>query len=515
MEVHQRRQTMDPDQIGQHFIVDFDGPAVTPQVERLVREGRIGGVILFAKNVRSPDQVRRLCADLQALVRDAGLPPMFISVDQEGGLVNRLVDGFTVFPSAMALGASGREDDVIAAARITAGELRSVGINTNHAPVLDVNTDPTNPVIGVRAFGEDPEAVGRLGSAYLRAAQAAGVLPTVKHFPGHGATSVDSHLDLPIVDKDRATLDREELVPYAAALRAGAKAVMAAHIVFPALDPSRPVTLSPAPINGLLRGELGFDGVVFTDSMAMKAIADRWSRRESAVASLLSGFDLVLACGTESEQWESINGARQAAADGTLTTADLRASAERIRRIKSSYAVVATGGEVGTAEHLRIAEEIAGRAVTLVKCARGRIPMAPGRTAVVNMTSQWREAAGAFAGLLRERGADVTLIDAADRITEDQWGSVVAVTLSWRTAPAAEQVRRLHARFGDRLLVIGLGNPYELAGFPEVSTYLATYGPDPASLHAAAKVLTGALEPTGRLPVTIPGLFPRGHRAVL
>src|SRR3989442_13268350 len=205
------------DLIGQRFVVDFSGPEVTADLERLIREGRVGGVILFVKNVRSVSQVRTLTADLQRLAADAGLPPLLITIDQEGGLVNRLIDGFTVFPSAMALGASGRAADAATAGRITSVELRALGGNVNHAPVLDVNSNAENPVIGIRAFGDDPADVARLGVAYIQAAQGAGVLTTAKHFPGHGATPVDSHLDLPVVTKDPERLRREGGFPFAAA----------------------------------------------------------------------------------------------------------------------------------------------------------------------------------------------------------------------------------------------------------------------------------------------------------
>ncbi|MGH2362021.1 MAG: glycoside hydrolase family 3 N-terminal domain-containing protein, partial [bacterium] len=225
-----------------------------------MREGRIGGVILFAKNVRTPDQVRTLIHDLQAVARTAGLPPLFVTIDQEGGIVNRITDGVTVLPGPLAIGATGREEFAETAGRISALELKALGFNVNHTPVLDVNTDSRNPIIGVRAFGEDPEQVSRLGIAYMQAAQAAGMLTTVKHFPGHGATQVDSHLDLPVVDKDRRQLDREELLPFARAFEAGAEGCMAAHIVFPVFDAQLPATLSPVILQQLLRMELGFKG---------------------------------------------------------------------------------------------------------------------------------------------------------------------------------------------------------------------------------------------------------------
>ncbi|MDQ7851021.1 MAG: beta-N-acetylhexosaminidase [Armatimonadota bacterium] len=499
------------DAIGQHVIVDFSGPEITPGLERLVREGRIGGVILFDKNVRSPDQVRALTADLQSLAASAGLPSLLVTVDQEGGAVNRLRNGVTVFPSPMAVAATGRAEDADAAGRITARELRAVGITVNHAPVLDVNSAPANPVIGARAFGDDPEQVALLGTAYATAASGEGVLLTPKHFPGHGATADDSHLGLPVIRKDRAALEREDLLPFVRVLRAGAPAVMVGHLMVPALDPDFPASLSGAVIRGVLRGELGWDGLVVTDSLAMKALA-RWSRGEAAVAAVRAGVDLLLACGSEPEQWETLRALRQAAADGYLDPQVLRMRARRIRAVKDQIPARADAAPVGLPAHREVAQAIADRAVTLVRCARGLLPISSGRVAVVGLAPHLTSAASSLVDALRAVGLRAELHPAA--ALEAVSGVVVAVT-SGRGIPPAAEVAGLADRAGERLVVVGVGAPYELAAFPRVSTYLAAYGPDPASLTAAARVLAGQVRPTGCLPVAIPGLYPRGHRADL
>ncbi|MDQ7843175.1 MAG: beta-N-acetylhexosaminidase [Armatimonadota bacterium] len=504
-----RSQTADL--VGQHFIVDFSAPEVTPDLERLVREGRIGGVILFAKNIRSAAQVRTLTADLQRLAADAGLPPLFVTVDQEGGVVARLHEGFTVFPGAMALGATGRPEDAATAGRVTAQELRALGINVNHAPVLDVNTNPANPIIGPRAFGDDPHDVARFGIAYLRALQAAGVLATVKHFPGHGDTVLDSHLDLPTVGKDLRRLREEELYPFREAVRAGADGLLSAHIVYPALDASRPATLSPRVMRDLLRGELGFEGVVMTDSMAMKAIADRWSRGAAAVEALRAGCDLILACGSREEQWASIEAARQAVADGRLDAGMIEQSGARIAGIKARYARPSSGDGGATGTAWPLAQAIADRAVTLVRNDAGRIPLGSGRVAVIAVGDRtWEDRFPTLGEELARAGPGVVVVTSLDEVLNGTWDTVVAASLTLRAAEGVEAVRALHRHLGDRLVVVGIGSPYELLRFPEVSTYLAAYGPDPASVRAAAKALTGALTPSGRLPVALPGLHPRG-----
>ncbi|MDQ7820760.1 MAG: beta-N-acetylhexosaminidase [Armatimonadota bacterium] len=499
------------DDVGQHVIVDFSGPEITSGLERLVREGRIGGVILFDKNVRSPDQVRALTADLQSMAASAGLPPLLVTVDQEGGAVNRLREGVTVFPSPMAIAATGRAEDAGAAGLITARELRAVGVTVNHAPVLDVNAMPANPIIGARAFGDDPEQVALLGTAYATAASGEGVLVTPKHFPGHGATADDSHLSLPVIRKDRAALEREDLVPFARVLQAGASAVMVGHLLVPALDPEFPASLSGAVIGGVLRGELGWDGLVITDSLAMKAL-DRWSRGEAAVAAVRAGVDLLLACGSEAEQWDTLRALRQAAADGRLDPQMLRMTARRIRAVKDRIPARADAAPVGLPAHRQIAQAIADRAVTMVRCARGLVPISSGRVAVVDLASPLDPVASSLADALRAVGLRAELHPAA--AFEAVSGVVVAVTSGRGIHPAAE-VAGLADRVGERLVVVGLGAPYELMAFPRVSTYLAAYGPDPASLTAVARVLAGQVRPTGRLPVALPGLYPRGHRAEL
>ena len=503
------------DLAGQHFLLDFSGPEVTPEVERLIRDGRIGGVILFAKNIRSASQVRGLTVDLQGIASAAGLPPLFISVDQEGGMVNRLTEGVTVFPGAMSIAAAGRTGDAAAAGRMTALELRALGINVNHAPVLDVNTDTANPIIGVRAFADDPNEVARLGAAYAAAAQEAGVLTTPKHFPGHGATPVDSHLDLPWVSKDRPRLREEDIEPFAAAFAAGAGGLLTAHIVYPALDPDLPATLSPTVVTTLLREELGFSGVVFTDSMEMKAISARWGRGPAAVMALAAGGDVVMACGAGEVQWASIEAVRRAAEEGTLDAAALRRSAARIADAKARYAGTTRPTPAFEKEaHEATAQEIADRAVTLVRNEADQIPLRAGRAAVLHVGSDaWVAAAPRLGEELATLLPGVTVTSEVSGVTARPWDAVVVVSLSWRSYQGGDTIAALHREFGDRLVVVGAGNPFELLRFPGVPTYLAAYGPDPASMRAAAKVLAGRLEPRGRLPVALPPLYPRGHSA--
>lgn len=289
-----------PKLCGQIIVGGFDGPALSPRFEAALRDGRRGGAILFRRNVPDLDTTLQVCEGLRAAA-PAELPP-FIGVDQEGGRVTRLPAPFLALPPMRQLGELGDLDLIRRAARAVATELAAVGFTLDFAPVLDVDSNPDNPVIGDRAFGRDPRTVMRCGVAFLQGLQDKNVLACGKHFPGHGDTSVDSHLDLPVVTHDRARLEHIELPPFRAASGAGIASMMTAHIVCEALDPGVPATLSRAICGSLLRAEIGFDGVLFSDDLEMAAIAARYSIEEAAVEAVWAGCDALLVCRSEDLQ---------------------------------------------------------------------------------------------------------------------------------------------------------------------------------------------------------------------
>lgn len=279
---------------GQLLVGGFDGDELPSRFEKALREGLRGGAILFRRNLPNLSAVVRVAEALRT-VSPRDLPP-FIGVDQEGGRVTRLPSPFLTLPPMRVLGAIGDTDLTRRAARAVGAELHAVGINLNFAPILDVDSNPQNPVIGDRSFGSDPETVARHGTAFIEGLQSAGVLACGKHFPGHGDTSVDSHLDLPIICHDRARLDCVEFVPFRAACASGVAAIMTAHVVVEALDPGVPATLSRAVCTDLLRGELGFRGVLFSDDLQMKAVAALATVEELSVGSVRAGCDVLLVC---------------------------------------------------------------------------------------------------------------------------------------------------------------------------------------------------------------------------
>jgi beta-N-acetylhexosaminidase len=300
-------------QPGQLLFVGFAGTTVPPDLAERIREGRIGGVVLFRRNIRDPAQVRALTAELHRLAPPDA--PLTIALDQEGGRVQRLRDPWTEWPPMRALGQRPVED-TRAFARALALELLDTGFDLDFAPVVDVDSNPDNPVIGDRSFARDPATVGRHAAAQIEAMQELGIAACAKHFPGHGDTDLDSHFALPCLDLDRARLDRNELPPFCAAIAANVASIMTAHVLFPKLDRERPATLSPA-IMAMLRDELGYDGLVFSDDIEMKAVADRFSVEERSLGVLRAGVDVVLVC-SQADLREEVLGKLERAPDGLV-----------------------------------------------------------------------------------------------------------------------------------------------------------------------------------------------------
>jgi len=325
---------MSPDKIGQLFMIGFDGTTVSPDLAAFIKEYKPGGVILFSRNLESAEQIVELTNDLQ---RCSPHSPLLISIDQEGGRVSRLPKDFTIFPPCDVLGLCNSSDLAYAAAATTAKELRAVGINMNMSPVLDVNSNPANPVIGDRAFGSTPEPVCELGVATARGLQDHGVAACGKHFPGHGDTTADSHKELPIVTASRERLERMELPPFRHAVAKDVATMMTAHVLYQALDPDRPATLSPAIIGTILRQELRYDGVVLTDDLEMHAIIDHYGIEDATVRSILAGCDMPLICKDRNREVAAITALDKALADGTISAERLEQSLARVARLKQRF----------------------------------------------------------------------------------------------------------------------------------------------------------------------------------
>lgn len=352
------------EKIGQLFMLGFEGKTPSRSVRRMIRDFHVGGVIFFSRNLSSPAQVVKLTNALQSL---SPKMPLFLSVDQEGGRVSRLPKGFTVFPSGAVLAEGHSTAQIYRVAEATARELRSVGINMNLAPVLDVNTNPANPVIGDRAFGSDPVRVSTVGLTVIAGLQDNQIIACGKHFPGHGDTSADSHRELPVVRRDLRHIRDVELRPFLHAVQNGLAAIMTAHVRYPSLDPENPATLSRSILSGLLREKMEFKGIIVTDDLEMKAITDHWAPGEAAVRALEAGADLLLICHQEAAQVAAVEGVVKAVKKGRLSEARIEQSLLRILQAKEKYlipfqpAAAAQARQVtGNASHRELLKEVGG-----------------------------------------------------------------------------------------------------------------------------------------------------------
>ncbi len=522
--------------LGQRLLLWFEGVEPPAELLATLRQRPPGGVTLFRHlNGAAPAQVRALTAALQAAARAGGGPPLLVCADQEGGQLQGL-EGLTAFPGAMALGATGSADLARQVGAALGRELAAVGVNVNFAPDCDVNLNPQNPVIGVRSFGEDPTLVARLAAAMTVGLQASGVAATAKHFPGHGDTDVDTHHGLAVIAHGRERLARVELPPFRAAIDAGVRLVMSAHLALPALTgrADLPATLAPELLRELLRGDLGFSGVVVSDALSMAGVAGGLSPGETVVRAAAAGVDLLLLA-PPNDAGEAYGALLAAARAGRLAPRELEASARRVLALKDWLAEQLQPGleVVGCAEHRRLAAVVAARAITLVRDTARQLPLCPPVDARIAVavpvpgdltladTSSYERCD--LAGALRRYHAR---IDEVRILPEPSPGEVAALaarlagydlviagTINAGTRPGQAALVRELLRRGTPVVAVALGLPYDLAAYPEAPTYLCSYGITPPTLDALAAALWGRAAATGRLPVAIPGLYAAGWSA--
>ncbi|ANE48208.1 beta-glucosidase [Paenibacillus swuensis] len=518
--------------IGQMILGGFEGTEPAEHVRTMIKDHHMGGVIYFARNVRHPAQVAALSRDLQLMAAEAGQPPLWISIDQEGGMVARITEGVALMPGAMALAAGGSAEAAYESAKISGTELRALGINLNFAPDLDINVNAMNPVIGVRSFGEQPDRVAELGVQTLRGYQDANVVATAKHFPGHGDTHIDSHLDLPVITHSSERIRSVELVPFIKAVEAGVDSVMSAHIRFPAFDDSGvPVTLSHRVLTGLLREELGFAGVIMTDCMEMKAIADHYGTVHAAVMAVEAGADLVLISHSLELQAGAAAALVEAVRSGRISEERIDQSVERLLALKAKRALAAEPGDfsriVNTPEHRSAAERFSEASITLVKDTAGLLPLAAKPTLVLTVepaaVSLVDESYGERATLgsaLAAEGIDVRErvipLTKAGELTQEMlkeagwYEQIVVGTYNAHLHPDQVSLVRALLALGKQPVVAALRNPYDLQAYADVPAYVCLYESRPLALQSAAKLMSGALVPQGKLPVTIGESYPAG-----
>ncbi|WP_449355254.1 glycoside hydrolase family 3 protein [Virgibacillus natechei] len=532
------------EKIGQLFVVHVYGKTATdPNYEQInvdnnrggknfkevIENYHIGGVIYFnwTDNIGTPidtEQVNVLSNDLQEIAMDQrGEIPLFISTDQEGGIVQRVTSPGTVFPGNMALGATRSQGYAAESAGILGEELRSLGINMNFAPVADVNINPENPVIGVRSFGENPDLVSRLSVAQVNAYREENVIASAKHFPGHGDTAVDSHYGLPIINHDLETLHEVDLKPFKAAIEAGIDSIMTAHIVVPALDDSGlPATLSKPILTDLLRGEMGFEGLIITDSLGMSG-ANVVPENRVAIEAFKAGNDILL---NPPNVELAYNSMMEAVESGEISEERVDESVFRILKAKMDkdlfddpYTDPEAIENIGTEEHLQTAEEIANRSITLVKNEDDVLPLNGDDNVFITGPSSAKP--DLLTEALNEEEIEANSFATAMSPTDEQIDEAVAnageadkvivTTYTANTNEAQQQLVQEMEATGKTVIVAAIRNPYDLMVFPEVDGYLTTYGFQDVSVKALANVIAGVVNPFGKLPVTIPDLYDYGH----
>jgi beta-N-acetylhexosaminidase len=500
--------------IGQLFMVGFDALEVNEHITRMILQYRVGGIILFRRNVDTPEQVTKLCRELQEINATVSDIPLLISIDQEGGMVMRVEQGVTPIPSAMAFQEAGSIQDCEQLSRISAEEMRQIGINMNLAPVLDVNNNPLNPVIGVRAYGEDPDTVINYGIAAMRGIQSSGLVATVKHFPGHGDTSTDSHYTMPLVPHDRQRLDRMELPPFKAAIAQGVHAIMTAHVVFPAIEaePNLPATLSKAVLTDLLRRELGFYGVIITDCLEMAAIADGVGVAKGAVATLQAGADIVLVSHLEERQVAAVEAVVSAVGSGAIYINDIDLSVQRVQQLKQLSAVSAWRSLPIIPQGLMqpAAMQLAQRVQKAALRVKGNFRPLPVELPITLITVEMRSrtevdevgaaARSSMLSAMLDAGREVreyTLpFDASDQEVDDALAyarNAQQIVVQTYNAVFAKGQQRLLAELPHEKMWLVAGRlPYDLDLAPNAQGRLAGFGCRPAALAPVVEKLLGA-----------------------
>jgi beta-N-acetylhexosaminidase len=534
------------------------------RLRHLVRDLKIGGIHVFGGTEPAPALMLNptygggsrkgdpyaAAALLNRLQKESQLP-LLTTADFEGG-VGYIINGATRLPRAMAISAARDADLAYRAGRVSAEEGRALGVVVDFYPIVDVNNNARNPIINIRSFGEDVSLVSQMARAYIRGVEDGGMVPTAKHFPGHGDTATDTHLGLAIIEHPRARLDKVELPPFQAAIDAGVGAVMSSHIALPALDPGTvpgaakplptPATLSRPILTGLLRDQMKFDGLIYTDSMSMFAISQNVPADRAAALAVKAGADQVL---HSPDDDAAFRGIKAAVAAGEISEDQIARSVERVLTAKARMGLqqsrgvdlAAVDARLGTREHQQVADELSSRALTLIKDERRQVPLTAPRNArvlylsVIDYASGWREGAPSrtFLPELRKRWPNVTAIEVSDRTTADEFDLIRALArqsdavvssvfvriasysgrmdLSDRQVALLEYIATIEKPFA----TVVFGNPYTATFLQKLPAMILTYEEFDGVEAAAVRALAGEAAIRGQLPISLPGMFPIGH----
>nr|WP_275582985.1 beta-N-acetylhexosaminidase [Gracilibacillus alcaliphilus] len=513
--------------IGRLMVIGFHGTEVTDEVKHLIHTYHVAGIILFSRNINYAQQLKKLITALQQEAQMAGYQrPLLICLDQENGIVRRLGDDTTIFPGSMAIAATEAPDNAFQISYATGEELRALGINWNLAPVLDINNNQHNPVIGVRSFSDSPDQVSAFGQQAMKGMQAAGIIPTLKHFPGHGDTQIDSHLGMATLTHNMERLEQIELKPFRTCIEAGAEVVMTAHIHFSTMEPQqvRPATVSKRVLTDILRNQLGFQGVITTDCLEMEAISDTIGTENGAVQAVQAGADLVMISHTYEKQIGAAEMLHQAVKTGELSHQRMEQSVQRVNRLIDKYTEQAQSqafDSVGSSSHQQLAYQVYQQSVTIIRNNKQTMPFAKWDPRVLVI-----EAVDETGTKAEDETTDRILIP----IVREFLSKAEAVTLPGKLS--LPQVNHMikqaegydyiifgtmnltpDSRWGDliqacqtkktKVVGIAMKNPYDVRYFPTADAYLCTYEPTYPAIQIAVQAIIGEVDVKGKLPVHI------------
>lgn len=515
------KQLTTEEKIGQLLMFGIDGTTLTDHAIDLIKTYKVGNIILFARNADNPKQLFEFNQSLQKLaMAELGIP-MFISIDQEGGMVTRIFHGATFFPGAMTISAANRLEDAYKLGDLMGQELQVLGINMNLAPVLDVNNNPKNPVIGVRSYSDDPNRVADYSIQFMKGLQNH-VLATGKHFPGHGDTYLDSHLALPKVDYPVERLEKVELVPFKKAINQGIKALMSSHIDFPAFtENGLPTTLSKKCLTGLLRQELKFDGLIVTDGMEMKAVQDHYGTVEASLMAINAGANLVCICHSEPLQKEAVGRIKQALETNELLMEDLNERVARVLRYKEDLKLMPLESPYEAVSHIvenketqTFSYQVTRRAATLVKGEKlklkenalfiGVLPKATTQAddtdGLYDIISQIKKEIPQLK--THKLSINPTDDDIFEAVQKAKNASQILVT-SYNANVYGSQIKLINQLYelGIELHVIAMRNPYDLFYTNKIDNFVCLYEYTPNSIKVLISYLKGELVFEGRIPV--------------
>ncbi len=507
--------------IGQLFMFGFDATEINEHAIKLIKDYKAGNVILFTRNVKSSKQLFELNLNLQKLAKESIGIPLFIGIDQEGGMVTRIHQGSTFFPGAMTIAASNQLENAYWVGKMMGLELKHLGVNMNFAPVLDVNNNPKNPVIGVRSFSDNPQIVADYGVAFIEGLQE-NIIATGKHFPGHGDTQVDSHLALPRVSYQMNRLNKIELVPFKKAIYGGIKAIMSSHIDFPALtEDGLPTTLSKKCLTDFLRKELDFNGLIVTDGMQMKAIQDNYTTIGASVMAINAGANIVMVCHSEELQIGAIKRVKEAVLNNEIPIELINERVERVLKYKSelnnldltiSYENVKDLIENQMTKN--VSYQIVKQAATLVKgksLKLGKhalfVGVLPKATTIADEADGKHSIIKQINNELRNLNTMVSSIDpSSEEIkeiikTSKKYKQIILTTYNANIYQSQIDLINQLAHENIELHIVAMRNPYDLFFTKEIQNFVCLYEYTPNSIRVLIDYLKGDVSLDGKLPV--------------